>query len=499
MLELVKFIGGLRHSGGDCDGELFNVLPWQVEFLKKAFKSSKPSALSVARGNGKSALCAAIAVAVVDPCGPLTGSRREVVVVASSFAQGRIIFEDALHFLRQRHDLADKKQWRIQDSANAATIECLETYAKLRCVGSDPKRAHGMRPSLALLDEPAQWESGKSESMIAAIRTGMGKMPQSKLIALGTKPASSMHWFSQMLENNQHSAIHAAGESDDPHDRETWLAANPSLPILPSLEKQIAEESELAMRDPAQLQSFKSLRLNMGIGDVLEQNLISLEAWKRCEGDNAKRGGKAVWGLDLGTSAAMSAVAAYWPKTGRLEAVAAFPREPELIERGRRDGVAGLYCQMRDRGELVLNGGHVASVNELLITALERFGMPGRVVCDRWREGELRDGLKAAGIAAGRILRGQGFKDGGEDVRDFRRACLTGKVTAPESLLLRSALSEAICVCDPAGNSKLAKATEGGRRLRAKDDAAAAAILAVAEGARLARRPLRKARWSVAA
>ena len=32
---------------------------------------------------------------------------------------------------------------------------------------------------------------------------------------------------------------------------------------------------------------------------------------------------------------------------------------------------------------------------------------------------------------------------------------------------------------DPAGNSKLAKGSEGGRRLRARDDAAAAAILAV--------------------
>ena len=39
-------------------------------------------------------------------------------------------------------------------------------------------------------------------------------------------------------------------------------------------------------------------------------------------------------------------------------------------------------------------------------------------------------------------------------------------------------------VTDPAGNSKLAKATQGGRRVRARDDAAAAAILAVAAGTR---------------
>ena len=45
-------------------------------------------------------------------------------------------------------------------------------------------------------------------------------------------------------------------------------------------------------------------------------------------------------------------------------------------------------------------------------------------------------------------------------------------------------MREARSIADPAGNEKLCKATEGGRRLRARDDAVAAAILAVAEGSR---------------
>ena len=39
---------------------------------------------------------AALASAVVDPAGPLGGPRREVVCVAASFEQSRIIFEDVL-------------------------------------------------------------------------------------------------------------------------------------------------------------------------------------------------------------------------------------------------------------------------------------------------------------------------------------------------------------------------------------------------------------------
>jgi phage terminase large subunit-like protein len=60
--------------------------------------------------------------------------------------------------------------------------------------------------------------------------------------------------------------------------------------------------------------------------------------------------------------------------------------------------------------------------------------------------------------------------------------------TAP-SLLLRSAFSDAITLVDPAGNHKLAKARSLGRI-----DAAAASVIAVAEGARMVNRPKRKAR-----
>ena len=89
-----------------------------------------------------------------------------------------------------------------------------------------------------------------------------------------------------------------------------------------------------------------------------------------------------------------------------------------------------------------------------------------------------------------------GYRDGAEDVRQFRRACAEGKVAPAPSLLLRSAMAEARTISDSAGNSKLSKGAEGGRRLRARDDAAAAAILAVAAGVRQPATP--KPRWRYA-
>ena len=483
---IVEYLSGLTLAGGDHDGEPFTVLPWERRFIRGAFGRPGHAALSVARGNGKSALVAGIAAAVVDPDGPLHGRRRECVCVASSFDQSRVIFEDVLAFLRARFDVDDRRTWRIQDSANRATVEHRASGARVRCIGSDPAKAHGLRPALVLADEPAQWDHAKADRMRAALRTGLGKVPGSKMIALGTRPASDQHWFAKMLAGTgaAYRQVHAAAKGDPAFRVRTWRKANPSLDHLPSLANEIRGEAADARTDPALLASFRALRLNGGVADIEVATLLDAGTWERIEGA-APVEGRPVWGIDLGTSAAMSAVAAYWPASGRLECLAAFPAIPTLQERGLRDGVGRLYGECARRGELIQAGDHAVDVAALLREAVERFGAPRAIASDRWRESELRDALKAAAIPLAALeLRGQGFKDGGADVEAFRRAVGEGRVVPWRSLLLTAAMGEARTLMDPAGNSKLAKATEGGRRRNARDDAAAAAILAVALGTR---------------
>lgn len=97
--------------------------------------------------------------------------------------------------------------------------------------------------------------------------------------------------------------------------------------------------------------------------------------------------------------------------------------------------------------------------------------------------------MAAAGIRAPVVFRGQGFRDGGQDVEAFRKAVFDGDVCTRPSLILRSAAADALVVLDDAQNAKLTKARSLGRI-----DAIAASILAVAEGARRKAAPTRKAR-----
>ena len=80
------------------------------------------------------------------------------------------------------------------------------------------------------------------------------------------------------------------------------------------------------------------------------------------------------------------------------------------------------------------------------------------------------------------IVRGQGFKDGSEDVRSWRRACAERKVNpVGPATLLTAALAEADHGMRPEPATKSSQRTaEGGRRKNSRDDVAAAAILAVA-------------------
>ena len=487
-----RYVRGLTIGQGRHAGEPFDVLRWQGAFMRGALADGvSESALSLARGGGKSTLTAALACAALD--GPLSEPAGEVLIVASSHEQGQICFRHVLRFLAPKIEAG---AFRVADTVNTSRLTSKATGTMLVVKGSDPKRLHGSAPVLTIADELAQWPTPRIAEMLAALRTAAGKIPGSRLLLIGTRPADEAHPFATALREADYSQVHAARPGDSPFARSTWRRANPSLAHMPDLEAAIARETKAARRDPSLMASFKALRLNMGTSDTEQSTLLAADTWAAIEGD-AERLGRPVWGLDLGTSAAQSAVAAFWPATGRLEVLAAFPWEPILAERGLRDGCGGLYMLCLDRGELIRAGRSAVELPTLFRAALDRFGAPAAIAADRWRDKEAFDALNEAGVpVAPFAVRGQGFKDGAEDVRAFRRACLEGRVVPARSLLLRSAMGEARVAMDPAGNSKLAKGTEGGRRLRARDDAAAAAILAVAVGSRMDAAPAPRPRRS---
>ena len=190
-------------------------MKWQRDFLRGFTDTDGISCLTLARGQGKTTLCAGIAVATLD--GPLMKSRAETVIVAGSLQQARVSFRHVKFFMGEKLELRSengRKIFRVLDTMQGCLIENRLTGAILKCQGNDPRKAHGFAPSLVLCDEPSQWD-GRGEAMLSAMRTSAGKQAGFKMVCLGTRPAGPEHWFSRLLDGGaDYTQIHAAEQGN---------------------------------------------------------------------------------------------------------------------------------------------------------------------------------------------------------------------------------------------------------------------------------------------
>lgn len=177
----------------------------------------------------------------------------------------------------------------------------------------------------------------------------------------------------------------------------------------------------------------------------------------------------------------MSCAVAYWHETGRLEARGAFPRIPNLTERGKADKVGLLYENMRQRREIKTYPGRATDVMAFISDVAEWL-RGETVVCalDRYRRAEAQDAFAKAGVRWKLIWRGVGaghVADGSADVRAFQKLVLEDKVKVKRNLMLESAIASSRLRRDASGNPALDKKHAAGRI-----DALQAAVLALGLG-----------------
>ena len=460
--------------------------PWGLQVQARILDPNGRSvvAYSMGRSNGKSVEAARLAVYF--SAGPGHAPGYDVLIAGPTLGQAGISWRDAVDaYCRMVPDWKEIGV-KIRDYPQLKEV----TYpwgVKLCAVAGSAHSLTGKRFKCAIIDEPASFPNTRGQRVFNALRTGLGKTPDSRLIICGTRPSDGAgHWFEDLLEGS--GLVWSADRSDDPLDPKTWRSANPSLdlPGFEALGVAIQEEAEDAAKSAAAMASFRNLRLNLGTSELVEDVLCTASEWTRmAETDKLpERSGPMVLGLDLGGGRSMTGAAAYWWQTGRLEVVGYFGNVPELALREQKDGNIGVYSSMVRRGELVMIPGTRTTPPALVLSdAIERFGTPEVVLADRYRKPELEDALASLGLLV--EWRGLGFRDSSNDVREFLRALLEGRIKSPPSLLVRVALAASLLMRDPAGNPKIVKRSrEGAQR---NNDAAIAAVLAIGEGSRRSR------------
>lgn len=492
----MRFMHSLHIPEGPNAGKPVTLAPFQRQFIEGAMADTTANAiLSIGRGNGKSAITAGLAL------GGLIGvwdrqPRREIIAAARTRDQGRIIWDFVAGFIASlpmeiRRHFIFRRAPRLEieyEGDGGGHI--------LRVIAADGKSALGGAPTMAILDERGHWALDRGDELEHALLSGLGKR-EGRAFLISTSASDDTHPFSRWIDDPSPGSYvqeHRPAPGLPADDAESLLIANPGAPhgIGGSLEWLEAQAKRAIARGGSSLTSFRLYNRNERVSGESRDLLITLDEWLGCETSALPpREGGVVIGIDLGGSASMTAAAFYWPETGRLECLGTFPSMPSLLDRGQTDGVARRYVEMHDRGELSVLGDKTVPVAPWLVEVM-RYVEDQPVIAitmDRYKQAELGEAISRAGIRAPLVWRGQGFRDGGEDAERFRRAAFDGLVKAKPSLLLRSAFADTVCLRDPANNIKIAKARSTGRI-----DAAAASVLAVAQGARIAAQPKAKAR-----
>ncbi|WP_240602347.1 terminase large subunit domain-containing protein [Paracoccus endophyticus] len=492
----IAFLETLRIPEGKLAGQPLRLAEFQRQFVRGALADGvMVGVLSIGRGNAKTATAAGLAL------GALKGvwddqPKREILFAARNRDQAKTAFGFLVGFIE---GLPEDEQELFTIRRAKLEVEFEGNGGGLaRCIAADGKSILGGAPTLALMDERAAWEREKGDNLENAILSGLGKRDGRALI-ISTSAPDDANTFSRWLDEpppGTYVQEHRPPFGLPADDLDSLLQANPGATegIGATADWLVAQARRAIARGGSALSSFRNLNRNERVSTENRSVLVTVDEWLSSEVDPADlpdRDGPCILGIDLGGSRSMSAAAFYWPQTGRLEALGTFPGTPGLADRGASDGVSDRYVQMQDRGELTTMGEATVPPGPWLAEIVRKLDgiTPACVVGDRFRHAEFTEALDKAGLRVPFVWRGFGWKDGSEDVERFRRALFDGEVRAVPSLLLRSAMSDAIVLNDPANNAKLAKARSLGRI-----DAAAATVLAVAQGQRMLAAPTRKAR-----
>ncbi len=282
-----RFLESLWIPEGPKAGQSVKLAPFQKRFVGGALAPDVSMAvMSIARGNGKTALSAGLAL------GALLGvwdsqPRREVVIAARTRDQGRIAFEFAAGFARSLPD--DRQaQLRFRRSPRLEIeFEGAGGPHYLRVIAADGKSALGLAPTMALMDERGHWPLDRGDELEQALLSGLGKRGGRALI-ISTSAPDDAHPFSRWIDEplpGVYVQEHRPPPGLPADDLASLKLANPGARhgIGASVEWLQAQARRAIARGGSTLSSFRLLNRNERVSGEARDVLLTVDQWLACE------------------------------------------------------------------------------------------------------------------------------------------------------------------------------------------------------------------------
>ena len=192
----------------------------------------------------------------------------DIDICANSEDQAKTTFDDIYNILENpKWTNKLKKHFRWTKTE----IENLKTHSKIKFRTNNPKGKDGLRSGKVDFDEPHAYENWEN---INVFTTGLGKKRHPRRTYVSTNGDVREGPLDQLIDKGKkilNGEIPDNGflpflcwldEEKEVHDESNWEKANPSLPWLPTLRKQMRGEYADYLLDPVINHAFMTKRMN---------------------------------------------------------------------------------------------------------------------------------------------------------------------------------------------------------------------------------------------
>ena len=191
---------------------------------------------------------------------------------------------------------------------NKTEIQNIKTRSTIKFRTNNAKGKDGLRSGIVVFDEVHAYENWEN---INVFTTGLGKKPHPRRIYITTNGDVREGPLDELLKRGRRILngeapdneflpfICQLDEDDEVHDKDNWSKANPSLPYLPNLRREIEKEYAEYMEDPNTHTAFMTKRMNRPQG----RKDTEVASWENIMKTNGEvpdlRGCPCVCGIDF--------------------------------------------------------------------------------------------------------------------------------------------------------------------------------------------------------
>jgi phage terminase large subunit-like protein len=327
---VVKFIENLTLSTDSVAsqaGAPFVLRPWQKAIVRELFgrvrtddatrRSYRTAFIALPRKNGKSELCAALALYGLIGDGVKGG---QVYSAAAERGQAELVFNAAMKMVENDPELSD----RIKVLATNKRMVDKPTGSIYQALSAEAYSKHGFNASMVIYDE---LHAAPNRELWDVLRTSQGARREPLMVAITTAgfDKTSICWelwdYARKVRDGDvvdpafFQVLYEAPEGSDWTDEAVWRAANPALGDFRDIEEMRAWALESAHK-PEQQNSFRRLYLNQWTEQ--ETRWLDMHRWTQCRTVSPDLVSEwstlpAYGGLDLGLKSDLSAFVAVTP------------------------------------------------------------------------------------------------------------------------------------------------------------------------------------------